>query len=188
MTLLSTIAGCGAAGKPGVTTAQRSTGAPLTSTPPSESPPPSDTKASAALIAKADAICKRLDAHLIAAPPGHLDLSAIARSAPHNAELERHVVASLSKLIPPVTMTHDWAQIIAYRRTLTEELLKLGRAAKAGDRAAVEALGASKKRVHEGLYALATRDGFKSCAEATAASGTAPARPTAKENTATASR
>ena len=157
--VLLAVSGCGASGH-----AQSSS-----------SSPSSDSTAAAELIAGADAICKRFDAQLAAATPAHLDMRAIARSAPGNAALERIAVSELARLTAPPSLARDWSQIIAYRRTLANELARVGRYAKAGDVGAVAALGASKKRVHDLLFKLASRDGFRYCSQVTTtrASGTA---------------
>lgn len=129
--------------------------------------PSGDSAAAAELIAGADAICKRLDTELAAATPTHLDIKEIARSAPGNAALERIAVSELARLTAPPSLARDWSQILALRRTLADELASLGRYAKANDVEAVATLGASKKRVHERLFKLATRDGFHYCSQVT---------------------
>jgi hypothetical protein len=134
----------------------------------SESTGSGSSSASAAiarLIATADAICQRLDARLASATPVHLDSRTIARSAPQNAALERAAVTELAKLGPPASLAEDWKQIIAYRRTLADELAALGRFAKANDTRAIKALAVTKKRVHEKLFVLAAHDGFRVCSQ-----------------------
>jgi hypothetical protein len=124
--------------------------------------------AEAELVGNADAICKRVDAVLVTSGRGSHDLPAIARSASRNAALERAALAELDKLKPPASLARDWGQIIAYRRTLARELIELGRDAKANDRRGVQALAVTKKRIHDKLFALATRDGFKYCSQVSA--------------------
>jgi hypothetical protein len=133
--------------------------------------------ATARLIATADAICERLDARLARTTPVHLDSRTIARSAPQNAALERAALTELGKLAPPASLADDWKQIIAYRRTLADELARLGRYAKANDTRAVKALAVSKKRVHEKLFALAARDGFRVCSQVSTGRSTKPTGP-----------
>lgn len=115
------------------------------------------------LIARADAICRRLNAQIKANKQSSLRLNEIARFAPRNAALEATALKELSKLTPPASIARDWHQVIAYRRTLMEELVKLGRYAKANNARAIHKLAASKKRVHQKLLATATRNGFKDC-------------------------
>lgn len=132
--------------------------------------PPSSAEGSPArsqLIARADTICKRLDTKLAAISPANLSMREIARFAPPRAALEQAAVMELSKLAPPASIARDWQQLIAYRRTLMEELFELGRDAKANDAAGIRALSASKKLVHQKLLTVATRDGFKYCSAVT---------------------
>jgi len=163
-------AGCG-----GSSTAAPS-GSAASRTEPTESRTSNDSAARSRLIAKADAICRRLNRELAAAP-SRLEARQIASSAPRNAALERRALAELGRLRPPASLARDWRQIIAYRRTLAEELAELGRYAKAGDVPAMKALGASKKRVHQKLSELATRDGFKDCSRVGAERSGAQALP-----------
>ena len=115
------------------------------------------------MIAGADAICGRLNAKFAAGKATSLRVREIARLAPSRAALERTTATELSKLTPPASIASDWRQIIAYRKTLAEELVKLGQDAKLNDAAGIRALAASKKRVHGQLLSTATRDGFKDC-------------------------
>jgi hypothetical protein len=132
---------------------------------------PEGTAPAAELVTKADAICKRINSVLVTSGSGSRDLHAISRSASRNAVLERVALNELDKLKPPPSLSRDWARIVEYRRTLAHELVELGRDAKADDRRAVQALAASKKRVHDKLFSLATRDGFKYCSEVRANAG-----------------
>jgi hypothetical protein len=161
--------GCGGSGGARPTgSTRRPAGSATSRTVPAQSHSSSDPAAASALIAKADAICRRANHELAASPP-HLEASQIARSAPRNAALETRAVAELAKLTPPASLALDFRQIIAYRRTLAGELIKLARSAKANDARGMQALAASKKQVHRKLSELATRNGFKDCSEASAA-------------------
>jgi hypothetical protein len=115
----------------------------------------------ARLIASADPICRRFNKQLISA--ARSESSNIAREAPRNAAIELQAVGALSKLSPPASLAHDWTQMLAYRRTLAQELVVLARDAQAGNAAGMRALGVSKKRVRQKLTQLAARDGFNDC-------------------------
>jgi hypothetical protein len=128
------------------------------------------------LIAEAEPICKRLDAELSAtenvkqsADP-KLRMSEIARIDPGHAALEQKAADELDRLKPPRSLAHDWAQIVSYRHRLASELASLARAAAHKDMNAVNGLAKSKEATHALLRKLATRDGFKECADARAAS------------------
>jgi hypothetical protein len=114
-------------------------------------------------IARADAICRGLDSRLAAVKPASLRVPEIARFAPPRAALEKTAVTELSRLTPPRSIARDWRLMITYRRTLAEELAKLGQNAKVGDARGIQALAVSKKRVHQKLFTVATREGFKYC-------------------------
>jgi hypothetical protein len=143
--------------------------------PSGSSRPPGESVTVARLIAQADPICRRLNVELAAAARARSSV-ALATSALRNAALERTAVAELSKLTPPAALAQDWRQILEYRRTLAEELVKLGGYAKANDTQAIKALAVSKKRVHKQLFEIARRDGFAHCSRVSSGSsgGRAP--------------
>jgi len=149
-------AGCGGQGK---TQQTKSASVPRSSEPRTAH----ESAAAARLIAKADAICKRLNNKLAATASTGSEARQLARSAPRHAAQERRAVAELRTLTPPASLAADWTQMIAYRQTLLEELVELARYAKANNARAIQSLGASKKRVHQKLKELARRDGFKDC-------------------------
>lgn len=115
------------------------------------------------LIARADAICRRLNTKIAAHKPANLGLAEIARGAPRNAAFEKTALEELRKLTPPASMARDWRRMIAYRILLMEELVELGRYAKAKDARGIKTLTASKKRLHGKLFTTATHGGFKVC-------------------------
>jgi hypothetical protein len=123
----------------------------------------SESPAQSKFIAEADAICSRLNSEIVVKEAPGLNLREIARLSLPHAILEQKALRELSKLTPPPSHAHGWQQIVAYRRTLAEELLQFAHYAKANDAAAVQALGVSKERVHRELLALAGREGFSAC-------------------------
>jgi hypothetical protein len=133
------------------------------------------TPARAALMAKANAICKRLNAGIIAAinrfPTGHrghditrAEISAIAQQ---RAVVERVALIELSKLAPPASMAGDWQQILAGRRREAKIMATLAEYAEfhnlPGERSAFALLSGVQKQ----LAATATRDGLASCSQLT---------------------
>jgi hypothetical protein len=114
-------------------------------------------------IASADAICRRSNEELIRVTRS--ESSDIARNAPRNATIELRAVEALSRLKPPPSLAGDWAQMLAYRRTLALELVALARDAKANNAAGLRALGVSKRRVRNKLTQLAAHDGFNDCTQ-----------------------
>jgi hypothetical protein len=65
--------------------------------------------------------------------------------------------------VPPASLRRDWTKIVSYREALAAALVKLGRAAKVGDFAAIKVLGAQKGRLYQALSELAKRDGVVTC-------------------------
>jgi hypothetical protein len=127
------------------------------------SAPLGESSTQAILITRADVICKRLNVKIASAKPKNQGIREIARLSPIHARLEQAAVAELDKLTPPSAIATSWRRIIAYRRALAEELVKLGRYAQANNVSAVRALAASKRRTHKRLLTLALRTGFKAC-------------------------
>ncbi len=149
-------AGCGGAGKT----------QPQASAPPSHStsPSPKGPNAASGLIPAADAICKQLNAKLASDPTAPSDDGQLARSTNRHLALERAVVLELAKLTPPASLAQSWKQILGYRRALAEELRMLIRYAEAHNAKGMQALKASKLRLHRELSKAASRSGFKDCA------------------------
>jgi hypothetical protein len=129
----------------------------------SASPASGSSLSRSAFIARADAICKRLNAEMAKVKAKSTSLPEITRVAPVHAALEQGAVSELGQLVPPSSIAREWQQIVAYRRTLAAELVKLGKDAKAKDSAGVKALTASKRSVHKQLLAAGAQAGFKDC-------------------------
>lgn len=114
-------------------------------------------------VAKADAICQRLNTQFAASKPNGQDVSEIARIAPERTALEEQTVVELSHLVPPPTVAVAFRKIVADRRTLAQELAQLGDAAKRKDTKELNRLTASKLRMHTQLHSTASTAGFESC-------------------------
>ncbi len=115
------------------------------------------------LVAKADAICQRMNNEFAADEPKSQDVAETARLTPQRAVLEQRVVAELSELKPPATIAGQLRRIISARRTLAQELAEVGRDAKNNDTAAVRKLATSKAKLHHELRTFATNAGFNVC-------------------------
>lgn len=137
------------------------TGAPVTNQ--TGAPVASESDLRAPATARADAICRRLDAELVANLPKSVNARVIASVSPRNAVLEQKAVSELAKLEPPKGSEQAWQQVISYRRMLAQALSELARAAKAGDQAAIKRLGQYKQTVRNKLLAAGERVGFSSC-------------------------
>jgi hypothetical protein len=123
----------------------------------------SPTPAASPMELAADAVCKRLNSHIVlyAKPTTKQIVSAATR----NAVLELAAVNELAKLTPPSALAASWQQILAYRRTLARQLVTLAHDESANDTKATNALTTSKLRVHSELRLAAARFGVRECAQ-----------------------
>jgi len=146
------IAGCGGGSS---TTASNST----TAVGPARSVSPQTR----VLIVDADAICRRLNHRVVVSRA--TSPQEIASGASKNAVLEQAALVELAKLVPPASIAGQWQQILAYRRTLAQQLPTLARLERSKDAKAANALITSKLRVHRQLRVAATRLGMTACAQ-----------------------
>lgn len=117
----------------------------------------------AELIAKADAICGRVNQRrelvTIKKPQDFLTL------LPAFATYERAAYAEFDKLTPPAALAGGWRELVLQAQTIARDTSTVGVYAKAGRigaaRALLEALNPSQKR----MDAIARRDGMGECAE-----------------------
>lgn len=157
---LLVVAGCGGSSAPrGSSSTTRGT----VTTPNKRDEP--HASQSTLVLAKANAICNRLNAELEADKPASKSIAEIARVTPRHIEYETRSVDELSRLTPPTATAAQWRLMISARRALAAELVELERAAKAGNEAAIKGLAVSKKRVHAKLAAAATHAGLTGCTE-----------------------
>jgi hypothetical protein len=156
-------AGCG--GGSGTTASSQNSPAsnsPASSSVTSTAPHPPSV-ASEHLIASADQICQRLNTKLAASKPARQSIAELARVTPEHEALEQKAITELSKLTPPAAIALAWRKLVADRRTLANELLKLALDAQLKDVAGIRTLGVSKERAHKELLAVAKSAGFKAC-------------------------
>jgi hypothetical protein len=115
----------------------------------------------AELIAKADAICKDLNAKR-----STIVLRSVAdyaRYLPQAAAYYRAAIVELDKLNPPASMSRDWQTIIKADRIIAVNTAKVGEDAKAKKIAAIRPLYAATAPIQKHRLATAQRDGFKYC-------------------------
>jgi hypothetical protein len=121
------------------------------------------------LIARADAICKPLNARRsqanaqVGAVTGVAALPKVARVAPGLAAYERAAIAELRTLTVPASLTADWQKILAGAQQLAANTAKLGDEAKGGNLKEVEAVIHQDQQSERELIAIATAVGFKHC-------------------------
>jgi hypothetical protein len=114
------------------------------------------------LIDAAGAICERLNAEIVKSS-NRVDVAEIVHVAPRNAVLERRAVAELARLTPPAALAHDWHQLLAYRRTLAQQLVTLVGYARRNDSHALDTLIAAKERLRGQLRVTAASLGLQDC-------------------------
>jgi hypothetical protein len=123
----------------------------------------------ARFIARADAICKPLNARRSAANTevgpvtSTATLPKVAQIAPFLAAFERNAVVELRRLTAPAALAGSWRRILAGTQLLAEDSVRLGEQAKAGDLKAVkDTIHRSQQRERE-LIAIAAPAGFAHC-------------------------
>lgn len=117
----------------------------------------------AQLLARADAICARINKKLSAT--NIKSEQDIVRIAPQLVADEQQGLAELNKLIPPGSMADDWKTIIAGAQTLADSTAKLGEDVKAKDVKAAHTLIEEANKVQQRTITVAKRDGFKDCSQ-----------------------
>lgn len=116
------------------------------------------------LIAKADAICQRLQTTLESNNVG--TSQDIGRVAPELASTERAALAELRKLTPPSELAGDWREILAGARSLAESTERLGEYARQNKYSSARRFIVSAEAVHHQMTAITTQDGFHDCTHA----------------------
>jgi hypothetical protein len=137
----------------------------------SASSQPSMTRA--ALIAKADPVCgrinKKIEFYSNLKPSDSRDLvsaAAVERAAPLIASFERSAHDELAKLAPPSSMAADWREIVDGVEAIANDTQQLGQdlSAKVKVRGKIAGLTASATITLQHVNAVAARNGFKDCA------------------------
>jgi hypothetical protein len=116
------------------------------------------------LIDAAGAICERLNTEIVKSS-NRVDVAEIVHVAPRNAVLEQRAVAELARLTPPAALAHDWHQLLAYRRTLAQQLATLVGYARRNDGHALDTLIAAKERLRGQLRTTAASLGLQDCGD-----------------------
>jgi hypothetical protein len=121
------------------------------------------------LIARADAICKPLNARRkaantqVGAVTSSAALPKVARIAPGLAAYEHKEVAELQALTAPAALAGTWQKILTGAQQLADNTATLGAEAKAGNLKAVEAVIHKDQKSERELIAVAKTAGFAHC-------------------------
>jgi len=115
------------------------------------------------LIAKADAICYRVNAER--SSNRIRSNQSIVTSVPRLAAYEQKAYAELGRLVPPASIAGEWKQLVAAATALAADTKKVGEYAQAGNSSgAGGSLAASNLDIQK-MIAVAHRNGFKDCAQ-----------------------
>ncbi|HUA75131.1 MAG TPA: hypothetical protein VL988_10285 [Solirubrobacteraceae bacterium] len=121
--------------------------------------PPSHSQ----FVAKAERICRRFNAEIVAIEPKNESRREIERVVPQRVALEHEALTTLRKLRPPSSLERFWAQMLSARSALVDELNELLAAARKDDEAGISRLAASKALAHATLSGAANGGGFAAC-------------------------
>jgi hypothetical protein len=118
----------------------------------------------AELTSKANAICRKVAAKLVASTKGESgSQQALARIAPELATFEQSALTELSKLMPPADLSSEWKEFVAGAETLAESTAKLGEYAKANNLTSARSLILSAEKVQAQMQATAKHIGLADC-------------------------
>jgi hypothetical protein len=120
---------------------------------------------SSGFIARAEPICRALNAELTKVGAKSTSLTEVARVVPRHVSQERTALLTLERLKPPSAVAGSWRKMLADRRALADQLAKLAEAAQHNEAAAVKALTASKETTHAELARVGRKAGFNDCAQ-----------------------
>ncbi len=132
----------------------------------------SGSSPNAKLIAQADPICKQMNARVAAANAalGHVTnlrgahtLQKVAQTGLGLATYEHQVVADLSALKAPSSLSKDWQTLLSGMQQLANYTAQLAVEAKAKNAKLGEETIAKSHELQKQLIAIATHDGFQHC-------------------------
>lgn len=156
---LLSIVGCGGGSSKAVS-GRGGSAASVTST----SAPGSPAGARSGFIARADRICGRVNAGILAIKVTSGSAAEARRVVPRTVSLERQGIAALEGLNPPASLARDWRRMLGYRRALASALGRLLEIARRNDGTSIKSLSAEKQRAHLALSETAKANGFTDCA------------------------
>jgi hypothetical protein len=116
------------------------------------------------LIARAETICRQRNTAIDAVRLPGVSAEDVVRFASQSAALEQTAFTALGRLNPPASMAGDWHKVLAYDRSLLDDVIELEEAAEHHDKQIIPTLTRTAETVKQQLLATAQRDGFKYCA------------------------
>jgi uncharacterized protein YcfL len=118
------------------------------------------------LIAKADAICKRVNARVAAANSKINNPQDFARIAPEIANYEQQALIQMRGLKAPSSLAQDWQLILSSAQKLAQNTATLSQYIKTNKLRSAPRLVTESKRLQQEMLLTAKRDGFKECSRA----------------------
>jgi hypothetical protein len=155
--------GCGGSSKATSTPAPATSAANTTSSTATEASvkPSGKPLSRSELIARADAICYRLNARRSATTIGRPQ--DYERVVPALASYELAAATEMGKLVPPASMAHDWQQIVAGSRTVAAATGRFHTYAEAKAGTLAHTIDLVLGKGIDELVHAAKRAGFKDC-------------------------
>jgi hypothetical protein len=114
------------------------------------------------LVAKGDAICKRVNDQVAKEPEPKTakDLQALADKT---VEISNPAIDDMEALEPPSELEKDFDAFVASLKQQRDLTKKIGDAAGAGDTAEIQKLGADAQKAQDEYRRLSNKIGFKEC-------------------------
>ncbi len=117
-----------------------------------------------AFVAKADLICHRVN--IKRASTRITTAATIVRLVPQLAAYERAAYAELGKLTPPAAMVDDWKKLVSAAETYARDSGKVATSLQARNLKLAGSQLASASTAQSHMLAIAKRNGFTDCAQA----------------------
>jgi outer membrane murein-binding lipoprotein Lpp len=114
------------------------------------------------LVAKGDAICKRVNAQ-IAKEPTPKDAAGLKRLADKTVAISDPAIKDMEALQAPDELKQDFAKFVASLKQQRDLTRQIGTAAGQGDTAKIQQIGTSAQKVQAEYRRLSDKIGFKRC-------------------------
>ena len=114
------------------------------------------------LVAKGDAICKRVNTRM-AKEPDPKSAADLERLAKRTVEISDPAIKDMEKLEPPSELESDFENFLASLKRQRNLTKKIGEAAAEGDTAQIQQIGADAQSAQQEYRRLTGKIGFKQC-------------------------
>jgi hypothetical protein len=114
------------------------------------------------LVAKGDAICKRVNAR-IAKQPDPQSAADLKRLAQRTTKIYDPAIDDMEALDPPSELESDFKKFVASLRRLRDLTKRIGDAAGKGDTATIKQVSTDAQKVQQEYRRLTGKIGFKEC-------------------------